>query len=660
MDTKKNSRREFLKLTALSGIGMSILGCDYLDVVPRDAPTLAHAFSNRSVMEKFLRTCYSHLPDPTDPFYYPAYFTSVDEFDWQTDSRIGNLPAPQIAQGFQSPNAPMQDFWSGRNGGNALYIGIRDCNIFLENAHIPRDIEEIERDRWIAEVKFLKAYYHFFLMQLYGPIVIVDKNIPLSAPPEAAQLYREPVDTVADYIAKLLDEAKEVLPMILPNPDSEQGRITSVIAMAVKAKVLALAASPLFNGNPDYAGWKDNRGTQLISSTYDPEKWERAAVAIKEAIDMAHQAGHRFYEFNKLAGGAKTFKMNDDIVLEMTIRKSITEDIDKNPDVIWASQEAFATGKGGTSAFFSTVGDMIRDLMPMLHPEDQPSYTNYCSASWHMGELFYSKNGVPIEEDKYFDYANRYQPRRATAGDNHQSYIATGEITANYYFNREPRFYADVAFDRGYFELATTTEDGGETFMYLRNRPGETGNQRGVGSINPKKIIPFETSVSEGDPNKRYKGHDYRFPLIRLEDLYLLYSEALNEVKSQPDAEVYQWIDKVRAHAGLKGVVESWKHASFKSDAPGNKEQMREIIRRERLIELAFEGHRFWDVRRWKIAEQYWKLPQTKWGNSVDPKAYYVPTVYGPTRSVSFRDYLYPIKNTDVRINSNLEQTYGW
>src|SRR5699024_788591 len=218
------------------------MGCNYLDVVPKDAPTLKHAFSNRSVTEKFLRTCYSALPDPTDPFYYPTYFSSVDEFDFGADPRIGRTPAPQIARGLQTANAPFQDYWSGRKGGKALYIGIRDCNIFLKNVHTPRDIAEEERTRWIGEVKFLKAYYHFFLMRLYGPIVIVDKNVPLSAPPEAAQKYREPVDSVVNYIVDLLDEAAEELPVVLPDQASEQGRITKVIAMAVKAKVLVLAA----------------------------------------------------------------------------------------------------------------------------------------------------------------------------------------------------------------------------------------------------------------------------------------------------------------------------------------------------------------------------------------------------------------------------------
>lgn len=638
-----------------------VTGCNYLDVVPNDTPTLNHAFSNRSVTEKFLRTCYSHLPDPTDPFYYPAYYTSRDEFDWRGEERARNSVAGQISLGLQNANAPYQDYWSGTNGGKNLYVAIRDCNIFLENVHIPRDIEEAERSRWIAEVKFLKAYYHFFLMKLYGPIVLVKENIPLSAPPEETKVYREPVDTCVNYIVQLLDEAIPDLPLVLPDPESEQGRITETIARAVKAKVLAWAASPLFNGNKDYAGWTDNRGRHLISSTYDPAKWERAVEAIKEAIDACDRAGNKLYEFNRYSGGAQTFAMNDTLVQEMTIRKAITEDVDKNPGVIWATQEQFGSGKGNSTALgFNVLGDMLRMLFPEIYPEDQNTYVNYYSASWHMGELFYSNNGVPINEDKYFDYAHRYEPRRATPGDNHESYIATGEITANMHFNREPRFYADLGFDRGFFELATTTNDGGKTFVYLRHRPGEVGTANGLGSYVPKKIIPFETSASQGDLSKGYTPHHYQFPLIRLADLYLLYSEALNEVKAQPDAEVYQWIDKVRAHAGLDGVVASWSNASMDPDAPRDKNKMRDIIRRERLIELAFEGQRFWDVRRWKIADKYWSLPPMSWGESRDPESFYTPLVNGPARQVTFKDYLYPIRNIDVRVNPNLVQTYGW
>src|SRR5690606_15176790 len=173
---------------------------NYLDVVPNDTATLDHAFSNRSVMEKFMRTCYSHLPDPTNPWWYPAYFTSRVEFAYRNESRAAVMPAAMIARGLQNANAPYQDYWSGANGGKALYVALRDCNIFLENDHVPRDIDEVERTRWIAEVTFLKAYYHFFLMQLYGPIVLVKENLPVSTSPEDAKVYREPIDVCVDYI----------------------------------------------------------------------------------------------------------------------------------------------------------------------------------------------------------------------------------------------------------------------------------------------------------------------------------------------------------------------------------------------------------------------------------------------------------------------------
>jgi len=642
---------------------IGIIGCNFIDVVPEDAASLDHAFSNRAVAYKFLNTCYSHLPDPTDPFYYPAYFTSTDEFVLNESRARNNSIAGQIAKGLQSANNPLQDYWSGRNGGKPLYVGIRDCNIFLENIHKPQDILEMERQRWIAEVKFLKAYYHFFLMKLYGPIVLINENLPISSTPEETHLYREPIDRCVDFIVSLLDEAILELPTSLPDVDSEMGRIDKAIALSIKAKVLIWAASPLFNGNSDYSNWIDNRGEQLISSEYDSNKWEKAAEAIKEAIDACHEKGARLYEFNKLAGGPDAFKMNDSLVQLMTIRKTVTEDLDKNPEIIWATQEQFANGKGGAgtgSLGLSALGNMLRMLTPALYSEDVNYQANYFSASWHMGDLFYSKNGVPIEEDLSYNYENRFDPRLAVPSDKHDYYVATGEITAGINFDREPRFYANLGFDRGFFELATTTDNGGESFMFWRARYGEVSTAPGLGAYVPKKLMNFESSGTQGDNNKTYSPSLYQFPLVRLADLYLMYSEALNEIKLEPDDEVYEWIDKVRERAGLMGVLQSWQNFSKNPDAPKNKIGMRKIIHKERLIELAFEGHRFWDIRRWKIADQFWTLPPTKWRSEKDHEGYYQLNVYDESRIITVKDYLYPIGENDLRINPNLIQTFGW
>ncbi|MFA7492523.1 MAG: RagB/SusD family nutrient uptake outer membrane protein [Proteiniphilum sp.] len=650
--------KNIIKITvAIFFLGM--ISCDYLDVVPNDAPDLHHAFSNRSVAEKFLRTCYSHLPDITDPFFYPTWFTSRDEVICDGDSRSNRSAAAMIADGAQNTNDPYQNYWTGINGGKPLYVAIRDCNIFLNNIHIPQDIQEEERSRWIGEVKFLKAYYHFFLLQLYGPIVIADEEEPLSATPEELQVYREPVDVCVDYIANLLDEAILLLPPSLPDINTELGRIDQIIAMSVKAKLLTLAASPLFNGNTDYREWVDNRGLQLISDTYDRSKWERAAEAIKIAIETAHNNGKQLYKFNKYAT-AGAYNMNDTLVQIMTIRKTITEEPERNPEVIWVSMDISADGKGNAAGLgYHILGNLLKQFFPYMYVEDYQSYVGLHQASWHMVELFYSNNGVPINEDKDYNYANRFNVRRATPGDNHQSYIATGETTAEIHYNREPRFYASLAFDRGFVELASATEDGGATFSpFMRWRNGEVHTH---GKYQAKKVTPYESSASQGNPDYRYTPRNYFFPMIRLADLYLLYSEALNEVKEEPDAEVHYWINLVREKAGLKGVAESWEEHSNTPDKPWNKIGMRDIIQQERLIELAFEAQRSWDVRRWKLAERYWSLPSVRWSVSEkEAEAFYVPVTYKEGRSVTFRDYLQPIRNYDLRINSNLVQTYGW
>lgn len=648
-------KRYFYMLISIATIFL-MAGCNYLDVVPNDAPTLEHAFSNRQVAYKFLSTCYSSLPDPCNPFYYPAWLGSGDEFDFNGDvgGRTALFVAGLILRGYQNTNDPYQNYWDGRNGGNSLYVGIRDCNIFLENIDQPVDLDDEERTQWIAEVKFLKAYFHLFLVQMYGPIVLVKENLPVSISPEDAMQYREPVDECIDYIVELLDEAIVDLPEMLNDVNTEYGRITKPIAMAVKAKALVWAASPLFNGNTDYAQWIDNRGKQLISSTYSAEKWQRAATATKEAIDCAEANGVKLYEFNKYST-AQCFNMNNEIVQIMTIRKSVTEDADLNTGVIWGTTEKWTNGKGGSSSIFSILSDFPRVLVPRTWPQDENASVCYYPASWWMSQLFYTKRGVPIDEDTEFDYANRNKMKVNTAEDGHTSYMSVGKPFPLLDYNREPRFYADLGFKYGFYESSTNTTNAGESFS-----PAIYSSDPARSPYYCKKLIPYEASTTRGTNNYTWTSYDYRLPLIRLADLYLLYSEALNEVKATPDEEVYEYIDRVRKVVGLNGVVESWTTASNNPDKPKTKDGMREIIHRERLIELAFEGQRFFDVRRWKEVEYWWSLPPTRWADSTDSDEELIPEEYYTKREVTFRDALWPLRNYDIRVNTNLVQTLGW
>ena len=642
---KKDKR--ILKIPVILGV-LLILGipaCNWLDVVPDNLPTIDDAFSNKATAEKSLFSCYRYLPNPIRLLTYPAYLTNRDEFEFGSQARMFYEPAYSIAVGEQNTSNPIMHYWPD------MFQAIRTCNIFMEGIHQPRDLNEFERRRWIAEVKFLKAYYHFFLLQLYGPIPLIKENKPLSATPDEVRVFREPVDECVAYIAELIDEALPDLPLTINSPIDENGRITQPIALAIKAKALVWGASPLFNGNPDYQSWKDKRDVQLVSNTYSKEKWEKAAEAIREAIEVCHGEGYRLYKYNK-ATMPQTFNMSDSLTLTMNTRKAITDKW--NLGIIWTST---ALRGGWWAGGVWDLNDMQRTLFPFFYSQDQDLAVSRGFASFNMAELFYTNNGIPIDEDNEWDYAGRYGLRTSTpeAGNGH--YIALGQQTASLNFDREPRFYANLGFDRGYYELSSTTTNGGASFsMYLRLRKGEPHytsafNRSGY---NVKKLIAFE---SKGDP---YEGYDYRFPLLRLADLYLLYSEALNEIKDAPDGEVYKWIDEVRAIVGLDGVVDSWKNSRY-PNRPSDKDEMRKIIQRERLIELAFEGQRFWDMRRWKLAESSRTYVPVGWNYQGETaEEYYTVVNVGEASKFTVKDYLWPIRNSDLRINPNLVQTWGW
>jgi len=648
-------KKIFNKILIISVV-ITFSSCDsWLDVVPDNLPTVTDAFSNRETALKSLFTCYSYLPDPTSPFGYPAYFSNRDEFEYGLSPHCFQGYASAISRGEQNTNSPILNYWSGGNGATNMFQAINFCNLFLSEIHRPEDMNsEIERSKWIAEVKFLKAYYHFFMMQIYGPVPLIKENLPLSASPEEVRVFREPIDECVDFIVQLIDEAVPDLPSVIENPVEENGRITQPIALSVKAKVLAWGASPLFNGNTIYRDWRDKRGKQLVSDTYDREKWVRAAEAIREAIEACHATGHQLYRYNKLSS-PQTFRMNDTLAITMSTRKAITERW--NSGIIWSSMETFGYPKGGLSGGFVSVENMQRILYPVMYAQALGSMIGYCNAAFNMAELFYTKNGIPIDEDVNWNYEDRYSVRTSTPEAGNEMYIALGQQTASLHFDREPRFYANLTFDRGFFEVANTTTDGGVTFSpYVTMRQNDrvwADNNTGYW---PKKLAAFETTVT----GSSYTSYDYRFPLLRLSDLYLLYSEALNEIKDVPDAQVYEWIDQVRDVAGLKGVVESWQNSSA-PNRPSDKNEMRKIIRQERLIELAFEGQRFWDVRRWKMGEELWSSAPRGWyyfGASAEE--YYMVVPIAEARKFTFRDYLWPISVQDLRINGNLVQSYGW
>src|SRR5690606_29410170 len=149
----------------LFGILSSVSCKKYLDIVPDGIATIDNAFTTRYSAQKFLFTCYSYMPEQGNIAANPALTAGEDFFSATSDiSYNGSLSAVgnNILQGKQTANAPIADAWAGYTAlnqpGRSLYQGIRDCNIFLENIHKVPDMYQDEKDRWIGEVTFLKAY----------------------------------------------------------------------------------------------------------------------------------------------------------------------------------------------------------------------------------------------------------------------------------------------------------------------------------------------------------------------------------------------------------------------------------------------------------------------------------------------------------------------
>jgi hypothetical protein len=629
---------------------------DYLDVVPDNVATIDYAFRTRYQTEGFLYGLFSFLPEFANTGSNPALMGGDEMWFTTTGERLSTT-FWYLTQEGQGSQDPLGNYWAsqqntyGLRGGKPLFTALRDCNIFLENVHIPFDVTEDERTRWVGEALFLKAFYHFWLFRMYGPIPLIKENVDIDAVKDAVRPPREPIDTVTNYIVSLLDSAVVKLPLEIGDKANELGRPTKAIALALKAQTLTLAASPLFNGteeegaNPYYINLTDKQGVHLFPQSYSVEKWERAALALKEAIDMADLAKHCLYDF-RITNAGLVSRLNNKTILAMQVRGAATERW--NEEIIWGDSR-------------SNTDALQRACQPKFITAHQGGGTsgNYAPTQ-RVVEQFYTKNGVPIEEDKDWENIDPMALKTATAED--RFYIQQSFQTVNLFFDREARFYGSIIFDGGtlYGNGKTSEDDLWVTKMKFNQASGtnstDLSRQTVTGYLN-KKLLNFKSTLSA--TADAFTQERYAFPIIRLADLYLMYAEALNESKSTPDEEVYLYIDSVRHRTGLPGVVESWHDHALNPGKPLTKAGMRDIIQRERLNELAFEGSRFWDLRRWNLAETYLNRPVRGLNVFGEREDFYTITELSPLKFTK-KEYLWPIKVSNLAVNTNLVQNPGW
>ena len=626
------------------------LSCNsFLDIVPDNVATLDNAFSMRSSAEKYLHTCYSYIPQFNGP-KNPALLGCDEITMYEYNASDMGLGAWYIARGFQTASDPYCDFWLGRNNGSDLYEGIRTCNIFLENIGIVPDLEEDEMHRWMDEVKFLKAFYHFYLTRMYGPVSIVDQNFPVSASVEEVHVYRNTLDECFDYITGLLNEIllDNWLPDVIELEASELGRITNGIVRAFKAQVLIYAASPLFNGNSDYAGYTDNKGVEIFCPhKTDAERlarWQAAADACSEAISFLESCGYGLYDSDDAWGSA----ISDPTRYMMIHRGSFT--IPDNGESIWYYTNLNCNQSYSyPSRFLGNTNTAATG---------NPAHQGVYSVPIEVAALYYTKNGVPIDEDKTYDYDARFEIRTATAAD--ALFVKPNYNTVKFNFDRENRFYSDLAFDgSSWFGNNVTTEGTSNGYLLCRSNSLngytfiEISNSSGY---YPRKWVNPKTVFSA---TGTWTVSSYQFPILSMRSLYLYYAEALNETGA-PTEDILAYVDKIRLRSGLPGVAMSYDQFSKVPDKYKSQEGLREIIHRERTIELMFEGERMWDQRRWK--EAYYTFNQTLTGWNVHrylDGEYFEPQILFEEK-FQMKDYFWPIKTSQTYINPNIMQNPGW
>jgi len=627
-----------------AGILITLSGCgDYLDIVPDKTQQVDLLFERKEAAFTSLATCYHYLPQ-NDGVYSSHVFAS----DEVTTPIQQETPGIDLMRGKQSASNPIMGLWSGHyaNGRSqeSLFMAIRDCNILIENIDQVIDMSDDEKLQWKAEASFLKAYYHFLLVRQYGPVPIIDKNLPISSNVEDVRVSRNSVDECFDYIVATMDEAMEHLPLRI-TANNDIGRVDQVIVSAIKSRVLMTEASPLYNGNSEfYETFTGPDGEKLFNTTYDHEKWGLAMEATREAINLASQQGVSLYEYS---GAVPSFDSavyaEQEVTSLYNYRLMFTDKW--NEELIWGNSSP-VNGDWWT----------IQAASMMINPNASASYAawQWVSPTLRMAELFYTANGLPIEEDLTYDYDGRF--RMTVIPPEEALHAQVGELAPKLHLSREPRFYASIGFDRGIYRTWGQKWD-------LKMRKGDEHGRRAntydyvITGYVVKKICHI---ASEGDQFNKLVV--YPWPIIRLAELQLNYAEAYNEYLG-PSEEVFSALNLVRSRSGVPNVDQVWSDAALTRtpDKHRNKDGLREIIWQERMIELAFEGERYYDIRRWKQAHLYFNSPVKGWSvDESDANKYNTVKEVGQRSFITPRDYLHPIPINELVINPNLVQNPGW
>lgn len=610
-------------------LGMQVhTSCEsFLDRQEDEALTFDKVWETRTDTRRYWLTTMSFLPRDANDFSYSPWSGAADEVTVNQRDREFHT----MTSGAWNPsNVPYEKM-------SHYYRGIRECNLFLGNVDRCTDplLTETEKETWKVQTRFARAYYYFMMMRSYGPVFILHDEL-LDFTLSAAELARprDTWDDCVDYVVGELNDLIESPYMKLTwESASEKGLATKGACQALISRLTLYSARDLFNGNKMYASVINPDGTHLFPQEYDANKWKIAAEAAYQIIDggqysLYHSENNNPYD-NYYGITQETW----------------------NSELIWTTgadgrfyMGAFTcpTSVAGNSSWgFTGVTLQQVDAYPMKE-------------SGRFPVVDYNDNGTPVIDE----LSGYHEDEFAYTDWTYPAFGGAAEYdlrTVKMCVDRDPRFYVTV-----FFSGSKWHHGSGMTLTSFAQ--GANGN---VSDAHPKsgfmvnRFYDHTANSAEGS-----WGGAVTFPAFRLGEIYLNFIEAVLECQIHGVAipENYKTLamdlwKELRARVDMKPIDEAYPNASV--------EELLDLCRKERRVELAFENHRFFDTRTWMIAEQtengvfYGMNVNTMSKGDVTPDDFWQRT-YSETRVFKKQHYLYPFTQNEISLNPQLVQNYGW
>ena len=649
-----NTKHILLGVVASAAMVTGFTSCDdYLntDKYFYNQTSLDSIFQRKSLLMQYLNAASSFLPNDDVLWIYssnPFCYTSDEAFcSWKD----GNNKGVYYALG------EIDKYSDNFNNWGNYYKGIRKAYMILERMGECPDLSETERRDVAGQCHFLLAHYYYCLVRQYGPVPLIPSTIPSNASVEDMSYPRATYDECIDFIAKEYEEAAKMLDS--DRSSTETYKVpTSGAALAMESRVLLEAASPWFNGNKYYVDFKrSSDGVNYFNQTYDAKKWAKAAAVCKRIIDTG------IYSLYTVPADSKTPEFPDNV-----------------------SKAAFPDGVGGIDPFRSYNDMFTGEESAVNIPEIMWAKSESGSQVWisfpavagggnglcvsqNLVDAYRMQNGKDIHEEGSGYPSDDEAWKEIGEAKTFSNYQLSSNV-AKMYDNREMRFYATIVFNYCYREGSsyTGTLVNNKNFYqtFYKDSPfaawSDYPNDKSWSGYNCIKYC-HPSDQPRATTRSKY------FPLIRYAEVLLNYVEAMNEMEgsytdeehevtvTRNTAEMVKYFNMIRYRAGLPGITEA--------DA-ADKEKMRELIKRERQVEFALEGRRFYDLRRWgdlqsTLADPF--ITMNVDAKSTDPKKFYTRTVSSyqyAVYNVTNKQCLYPIKQSLIDRNAKLDQNPGW